>query len=139
MNLMEASPNRSTFHSHLVHQSMANAQVSIATLNYPSVDAFDTITIKPTSTIGENFTFTIENVDTTYHGIYATEYFDSEYLFLGVNQSRKDVLFRINNNYETTAQTIIGDSTVVGLCIKNSNLYFSYRNRRIKPSGLLIN
>ena len=84
-------------------------------------------------------TFTIESVDTIYHGIYATEYFDSEYLFLGVNQSGEDVLFRINNNYETTAQTIIGDSTVVGLCIKNSNLYFSYRNRRIKPSGLLIN
>ncbi len=28
-------------------------------------------------------TFTIESVDTTYYGIYATEYFDSEYLFLG--------------------------------------------------------
>ena len=81
-------------------------------------------------------TFTIESVDTIYHGIYATEYFDSEYLFLGVNQSGEDVLFRINNNYETTAQTIIGDSTVVGLCIKNPDLYFSYRNRRIEPSEM---
>ena len=81
-------------------------------------------------------TFTIENVDTTYHGVYAIEYFELKYLFLGVNKSGEDVLFWTNSNYGTIDEVTIADSTVVGLCIKDSNLYFSYRGRRIEQSGL---
>ncbi len=87
---------------------------------------------------GSDATFTIENVDTTYYGAYAVAYTDSNYLFLGVNQFGEDVLYQINSNYGITSQTAIEDSTVVGLCIKNSNLYFSYRNRRIESSGMWI-
>ena len=84
-------------------------------------------------------TFTIDNVDTTYHGVYAIEYFESKYLLLGVNGSGEDVLFWTNSNYEIIPSDTIVDSTVVGLCIKDSNLYFSYRDRRIELSGLEFN
>lgn len=87
---------------------------------------------------GSDVTFTIEGVDLTYHGSYAATYTDSNYLFLGVNQSEEDVLFLANSEFEITQVSFIGDSTVVGLCIKNSELYFSYRNRRIESSGIYI-
>ena len=84
----------------------------------------------------DDVTFTIENVDTAYHGVYAIEYFELKYLFLGVNKSGEDVLFWTNSNYGTIDEVTIADSTVVGLCIKDSNLYFSYRDRRIEQSEL---
>jgi len=80
----------------------------------------------------DHVTFTIENVDTTYHGIYAATYHDSLFYFLGVDMSHKDVLIQTDYNYNVLCAEQIEDSTVVGLDFRYGNLYLSYRDRRIE-------
>ena len=77
-------------------------------------------------------------MDTTYHGVYAATYIGSNYLLLGVNQLGDDVLYQANGEFKITQQYFIEDTTVVGLAFKNTNLYFSYRNRRIELSELIL-
>ena len=65
MSLLEASPNRRLFNSHLVNQSLAGAKVEVAQLSYTGVATFAEIVISPT-TIGapaEDYTFTIGNIN----------------------------------------------------------------------------
>ena len=84
----------------------------------------------------DDVTFTIENVDTTFHGIYAATYHDSLFYFLGVDMSHKDVLIQTDYNYNVLCAEQIEDSTVVGLDFRYGNLYLSYRDRQIKISGI---
>ena len=65
MSLLEASPNRRLFNSHLVNQSLAGAKVEVAQLSYTGVGTNAEIAISPT-TIGapaEDYTFTIDNIN----------------------------------------------------------------------------
>ena len=65
MSLLEASPNRRLFNSHLVNQSLAGAKVEVAQLSYTGVATNAEIVISPT-TIGapaEDYTFTIDNIN----------------------------------------------------------------------------
>ena len=84
----------------------------------------------------DNVTFTIENVDTTYHGIYAAIYHDYLFCFLGVDTFHNDVPIQTDYNYNVLSVEQIEDSTVVGLGFRYGNLYLSYRDRRIELSGL---
>ena len=81
-------------------------------------------------------TFTIENVDTTYHEIYAATYHDYFFYFLGVDTFHNDILIQTDYSYNVLSTEQIEDSTVVGLGFRYGNLYLSYRDRRIELSGL---
>jgi hypothetical protein len=68
MNLMEAIPNRTGFMSHLIHDSLAGAQIYIQELNITNITPPTPITINPDtigggSATGENYTFTIGNIN----------------------------------------------------------------------------
>ncbi|MDP2365313.1 MAG: hypothetical protein Q8M94_16285 [Ignavibacteria bacterium] len=81
---------------------------------------------------GSDIIFDLDSVDTTNYGVYAVEYFDSSFYMLGVNRSGKDILVISDYNFSSYSIEEIQDSTVVGLCFKGNDLYFSYRNRIIK-------
>ncbi len=62
MNLMEAIPNRTSFMSYLVNESVGGASLKVADLTYPNVDANTPITITP-ETVGaptEKYVFEID-------------------------------------------------------------------------------
>ncbi len=65
MSLLEATPNRTGFRSHLINQSLAGSQLNVDQTNYSDVDTNTTISIKPTTEggISEQYTFTIENTN----------------------------------------------------------------------------
>ncbi|NQV15630.1 hypothetical protein HQ531_09250 [bacterium] len=79
--------------------------------------------------------FQIDFVDTTYHGIYAMEYHDSNFYMLGVDTSQVDILITFDQDLGLLSTEEISDSTVVGLCFREDNLYFSYRDKRIELWG----
>ena len=59
MNLLEAHPSRTSFHSHLINQSSAGAKITGLENSYTR-NAFETIPLKPgTDILDENYTFTI--------------------------------------------------------------------------------
>ena len=51
---------------------------------------------------------------------------------LGADTTQTDILIITNNSFEVTALDTIPDSTVVGLCFKDNDLFLSYRNRKIE-------
>ena len=65
MSLLEATPVRTGFRSHLINQSLAGSQLNVDQTNYSDVDTNTTISIKPTTEggISEKYTFTIENTN----------------------------------------------------------------------------
>ncbi len=65
MSLLEATPVRTGFRSHLINQSLAGSQLNVDQTNYSDVDTNTTISIKPTTEggISEQYTFTIENTN----------------------------------------------------------------------------
>jgi len=77
-------------------------------------------------------TFSLDFMETTDHGIYALDYYESSFFMLGVDSSNQNILIRTNDNFEITSIEIIADSTVVGLSFEQNNLYFSYSDRRIE-------
>jgi hypothetical protein len=79
-----------------------------------------------------DITFNLDFIDTTYHGVYAIESKGAFYYMLGVDTTQNDILIITNDSFEVTALDTIPDSTVVGLCFKDDDLYFSYRERIIK-------
>lgn len=81
---------------------------------------------------GFDETFSFGFIDTTYHGIYAIDYFESSFFMLGVDTSNQDILIRTNIDFQVTSIDTIADSTVTGLCFEQNNLYFSYRDKRIE-------
>ena len=81
---------------------------------------------------GSDIIFDLDSVGTINNGVYAIENFDSSFYMLGVNHSGKDILVISDYNFNNFLIEEIPDSTVVGLCFKGSDLFFSYRNRIIK-------
>jgi len=64
-------------------------------------------------------------------GLYATDYYNTVYYLLGVDTTGKDILIQTDRDMSIISRVIIADSTVVGVCKTDKNLYLSYRNRRI--------
>jgi len=76
--------------------------------------------------------FEIDNIDTTYHGVYSLSQHNNNLYVLAVKEN-EDALITINyNNLEIQNTEMIGDSTVVGMAILNNSIYLSYRDRRIE-------
>ena len=51
---------------------------------------------------------------------------------LGLDTTHNDIIIITNNTFQITSLDTIPDSTVVGLCFKENDLFLSYRNRRIE-------
>jgi len=81
---------------------------------------------------GSDVTFEIGFIDTTYHGVWAITHKDSTFYMLGVDTLLQDKLIITDCHFNVTGIEDIPDSTVVGLCFKNDDLYLSYRSRRIE-------
>ena len=65
MSLLEATPNRTTFRSHLVDSSQAGSKLNIDSTNYTDLDQGTDVSISP-KTVGqpeEEYIFTIENTN----------------------------------------------------------------------------
>jgi len=65
MNLLEAVPNRTSFNSFLVNQSLAGAKLQIDSLTYSNVEKNTPISIAPATVGGpeETYTFSISNLN----------------------------------------------------------------------------
>jgi|GEM_PF-374377 len=66
-----------------------------------------------------------------YYGIYALAWHNSGLYLLGVDSTGADILVTADHALDTFELEIIPDSTVVGLCFKEDDLFLSYRDRRI--------
>ena len=76
--------------------------------------------------------FTLENLDTTYNGVYAMTYENPHLYLLAVNNYLEDVLLTIDyNTLSVTNTELIGDSTVTGIEIVSDSIYLSFRDRSI--------
>jgi len=76
--------------------------------------------------------FQLDFIDTTYYGAYSLEYNNLSYYILGVDTTMNDILIILDNELNITEIDTLSDSTVVGLCFRQNDLYFSYRNKRIE-------
>jgi len=76
--------------------------------------------------------FQLNFIDTTYYGGYSLEYNNFSYYILGVNTTMNDILIILDNELNITEIDTLSDSTVVGLCFKQNDLYLSYRDKRIE-------
>ena len=63
MNLLEAVPNRQTFNSFLVRNSLAGNSIRISDLTNSNVEKLTTIPIDPSTDVQETFTFRISNTN----------------------------------------------------------------------------
>ena len=63
MNLLEAVPNRQTFNSFLVKNSLAGNSIRISNLTNSNVEKLTPIPINPSTDIRETFTFRISNTN----------------------------------------------------------------------------
>ena len=63
MNLLEAVPNRQTFNSFLVRNSLAGNSIRISNLTNSNVEKLTSIPISPSTDIQETFTFRISNTN----------------------------------------------------------------------------
>ncbi|MDD5539886.1 MAG: hypothetical protein PHG61_04245 [Candidatus Marinimicrobia bacterium] len=105
-------------------------------LFYQNIDAPEQVRIRIVSKVdpvmGERdtvvqFGFLDESI-----GLYAVEYYNSVYYLLGVDTTGSDILFQTTREMNIIGRFKIADSTVVGVCKTNNNLYLSYRDRSIK-------
>ena len=51
---------------------------------------------------------------------------------LGVDTTLTDILMILDNDLNITEIDTLSDSTIVGLCFKENDLYLSYRDKRIE-------
>ena len=76
--------------------------------------------------------FEINDIDTTYHGIYSVAYANTNLYMLAVKEN-EDVLITMGYEDLTIQSTeTIGDSTVVGIAILDNSIYLSYRDKRLE-------
>ena len=76
--------------------------------------------------------FEINDIDTTYHGIYSVAYANTNLYMLAVKEN-EDVLITMDYEDLTLQSTeTIGDSTVVGIAIFDNSIYLSYRDKRLE-------
>jgi len=76
--------------------------------------------------------FSLDLAGTGYYGVYALAVHSSGFYMLGVDTSATDILITANRELTIFQQEIISDSTVVGLCFREDELFLSYRDRRIE-------
>jgi len=84
---------------------------------------------------GSDRLFSLDFIDTTSHGIWAIAHKDARFYMLGLDTLYKDKLIIADDEFNFVAVEDIADSTVVGLCFRGDDLYFSYRPRRIESWG----
>jgi len=84
---------------------------------------------------GSEYLFSVDFIDTTYYGIYALTYKDNHFYMLGADTLIRDKLLVTDDQFDLKSVEDIPDSTVVGLCFKDGDLYLSYRDRRIERWG----
>lgn len=84
---------------------------------------------------GSERLFSLDFIDTTSHGIWAIAYKDTWFYMLGLDTLYEDKLIITDEDFQVITVEDIVDSTVVGLCFKDDDLYFSYRPRRIEQYG----
>ena len=77
-------------------------------------------------------TFQLDFIDTTYYGVYSLAYYNLSSYMLGVDTTMNDILIILDNELIITEIDTLLDSTVVGLCFKQNDLYLSYRDKRIE-------
>ena len=80
---------------------------------------------------GRDIRFDLNFIDTTYNGIYALENKGTFFYMLGIDTTQNNILIMTNNSFEVTALDTITDNSVVGLCFRDDDLYFSYKDKRI--------
>ena len=76
--------------------------------------------------------FQLDFIDTTYYGVYALTYNNLSFYMLGVDTTLTDILMILDNDLNITEIDTLSDSTIVGLCFKENDLYLSYRDKRIE-------
>ena len=76
--------------------------------------------------------FQLGFIDTTSYGVYTLAYNNSSFYMLGVDTTMNDILIILDNELNITEIDTLPDSTVVGLCFKQNDLYLSYRDKRIE-------
>ncbi|MCH7762894.1 MAG: hypothetical protein IIB95_04035 [Candidatus Marinimicrobia bacterium] len=73
----------------------------------------------------------LDFIDTCY-GVYAMAYNNSSFYMLGVDTTHTDILIILDYDLNITEIDILSDSTVIGLCFIENDLYLSYRDKRIE-------
>ncbi len=76
--------------------------------------------------------FQLEFMERAYHGVYAMEYHDSLFYILGVDSIHQDLLLILDNSLSLVSMDTLSDTSVVGLCFKNSDLFLSHADKRIE-------
>ena len=86
-----------------------------------------------------DYTFSIDNIDTTYYGAYSIDYHNSKYYMLAVNNMGEDIILQLENNEISNLLTVL-DTSIVGICINKDivdesdkvSIFGSYESRTIK-------
>ena len=76
--------------------------------------------------------FEMNDIDTTYYGIYGLSEHDNNLYMLTVKDGEDALITMDYNNLEIQSTEMVGDSTVVGIAVLNDALYLSFRDRRIE-------
>ncbi len=83
-------------------------------------------------TSGGDKHFSLDIIDQGPNGIYAFEFYNGSFFMLGVDTTQTDALIILDQAFQVESIDSILDSTVVGLCFKDNELFFSYRDKRIE-------
>ncbi len=76
--------------------------------------------------------FILDNIDTTYHGVYAMAYANPNIYLLAVDDNQEDVLITMDyGSLNVISTELIADSTVVGIEIVSNSIYLSFRDKSI--------
>lgn len=83
-------------------------------------------------TAGGDKYFSMDFIERGANGVYAMEFYNGSLFLLGVDTTHTDALVVLDQAFEVEHIESIVDSTVVGLCFKQDELFFSYRDKRIE-------
>ncbi|MBN2572230.1 MAG: hypothetical protein JXA68_08890 [Ignavibacteriales bacterium] len=100
-------------------------------LRYREQYKFNIVDKNNPNNIGSDFIKTFNEFSGNDGGIFSIEYSNNNFYFIGVDTTMSINLKITDKNFTAISSEEIVDSTVVGLCIKNGDLYFSHNDRRI--------
>ena len=83
-------------------------------------------------TAGGDKYFSMDFIEQGANGVYAMEFYNGSLFMLGVDTSNTDALVILDQAFQVEHIDLILDSTVVGLCFQQNELFFSYRDKRIE-------
>jgi len=83
-------------------------------------------------TAGGDEYFSLDFIEQGRNGIYAFEYYNGSFYMLAVDTTLTDALVILDQTFQVEHVESILDSTVVGLCFQENELFFSYRDKRIE-------